>query len=575
MPSPVSKSLGEILIENGVIGPLELEQGLLQQRISGEFLGRTLVKMGLAKDQDIIDALGMQAGMEKVDLNKMTIKEEIIRTLTADIARFYNVIPIRKEDGVVTVAMAYPLNVHILDELSALLGCQVKGAISTIEDVDRALERNFSYKATAISETLDSLIAEVSQKGEEEEILPENVLYDIDNLAQLANEPEIIKLVNLVLMRAIQTGASDIHFEPYEDEMRVRLRIDGVLYEIAYPPTHLAVAIACRVKVISGLDIGERRMPQDGRVELQVGGTEIDLRVSTMPTLFGETAVMRILDRTSVKLSLDSLGFGETDLVRVREVIQKPNGILLVTGPTGCGKTTTLYACISELNDPGVKIITTEDPVEFPIEGIIQVAIKEEIGLTFASCLRSILRQDPDIVMVGEIRDLETCQIAVEASLTGHIVLSTLHTNDAPETMTRLLDMGVEPFLITSSVEGVLAQRLVRVLCRFCRDPYEPDDSELEQIGITREALEGHTVYRQKGCPLCEFRGFRGRTGMFEFMSMDDYLREMVNKHCTAIELRREARKRGLKILREQGIERVLQGITTFGEILACTDKFD
>jgi type IV pilus assembly protein PilB len=517
----------------------------------------------------------MQAGMEKVDLNKMTIKEEIIRTLTADIARFYNVIPIRKEDGVVTVAMAYPLNVHILDELSALLGCQVKGAISTIEDVDRALERNFSYKATAISETLDSLIAEVSQKGEEEEILPENVLYDIDNLAQLANEPEIIKLVNLVLMRAIQTGASDIHFEPYEDEMRVRLRIDGVLYEIAYPPTHLAVAIACRVKVISGLDIGERRMPQDGRVELQVGGTEIDLRVSTMPTLFGETAVMRILDRTSVKLSLDSLGFGETDLVRVREVIQKPNGILLVTGPTGCGKTTTLYACISELNDPGVKIITTEDPVEFPIEGIIQVAIKEEIGLTFASCLRSILRQDPDIVMVGEIRDLETCQIAVEASLTGHIVLSTLHTNDAPETMTRLLDMGVEPFLITSSVEGVLAQRLVRVLCRFCRDPYEPDDSELEQIGITREALEGHTVYRQKGCPLCEFRGFRGRTGMFEFMSMDDYLREMVNKHCTAIELRREARKRGLKILREQGIERVLQGITTFGEILACTDKFD
>jgi type IV pilus assembly protein PilB len=548
---------------------------LLQQRISGEFLGRTLVKMGLAKDQDIIDALGMQAGMEKVDLNKMTIKEEIIRTLTADIARFYNVIPIRKEDGVVTVAMAYPLNVHILDELSALLGCQVKGAISTIEDVDRALERNFSYKATAISETLDSLIAEVSQKGEEEEILPENVLYDIDNLAQLANEPEIIKLVNLVLMRAIQTGASDIHFEPYEDEMRVRLRIDGVLYEIAYPPTHLAVAIACRVKVISGLDIGERRMPQDGRVELQVGGTEIDLRVSTMPTLFGETAVMRILDRTSVKLSLDSLGFGETDLVRVREVIQKPNGILLVTGPTGCGKTTTLYACISELNDPGVKIITTEDPVEFPIEGIIQVAIKEEIGLTFASCLRSILRQDPDIVMVGEIRDLETCQIAVEASLTGHIVLSTLHTNDAPETMTRLLDMGVEPFLITSSVEGVLAQRLVRVLCRFCRDPYEPDDSELEQIGITREALEGHTVYRQKGCPLCEFRGFRGRTGMFEFMSMDDYLREMVNKHCTAIELRREARKRGLKILREQGIERVLQGITTFGEILACTDKFD
>jgi len=574
LTSPISKALGEVLIENNVIGPLDLEQALIQQRISGEFLGRTLVKMGLAQDQDIIDALGMQAGMEKVSLSKMTIKEEVIRTISADIARFYSVIPIRKEDGVLTVAMAYPLNVHILDELSALTGFQVKGAISTIEDVDRSLEVNYSYKASAIGETLDSLIAEVSEK-DTEEIAPENVLYDIDNLAQLANEPEIIKLVNLVLMRALQTGSSDIHFEPYEDEMRVRLRIDGVLYEIAYPPLQLAVAIGCRVKVISGLDIGERRMPQDGRVELQVGGTEIDLRVSTMPTLFGETVVMRILDRTAVKLSLDALGFSDTDLVRVREVIQKPNGILLATGPTGCGKTTTLYGCISELNNPEVKIITTEDPVEFPVEGVIQVAIKEEIGLTFAGCLRSILRQDPDIVMVGEIRDLETCQIAVEASLTGHIVLSTLHTNDAPETMTRLLDMGVEPFLITSSVEAIIAQRLIRVLCRFCREPYEPDDDELEQVGITREALEGHTVYREKGCPLCEFRGFRGRTGLFELMVMDDRLREMVNKHCTAIELRREARKHGLKILREHGIERVLEGITTFAEILACTDKFD
>ena len=574
MTSPVSKQLGEILVENGVIGPLDLEQAMIQQRISGEFLGRTLVKMGLAKDQDVIDALGMQAGMEKVNLGKMTLKEEVIRTITADIARFYNVIPIRRENGTLTVAMAYPLNVHVLDELSALTGLQVKGAISTIEDVDKALERNYAYKASAIGDTLDSLIAEVSEK-ETEEVMPENVLYDIDNLAQLANEPEIIKLVNLVLMRSLQTGASDIHFEPYEDEMRVRLRIDGVLYEIAYPPLQLAVAIVSRIKVISGLDIGERRMPQDGRVELQVGGTEIDLRVSTMPTLFGETVVMRILDRTSVKLSLDALGFGDEDLKRVRETIRKPNGIILSTGPTGCGKTTTLYGCISELNSPEVKIITTEDPVEFPVEGIIQVAIREEVGLTFAGCLRSILRQDPDIVMVGEIRDLETCQIAVEASLTGHIVLSTLHTNDAPETMTRLLDMGVEPFLITSSVEAVIAQRLIRVLCRFCREPYEPDDDELEQVGITREALEGHTVYREKGCPLCEYRGFRGRTGIFEVLIMDDHLREMVNSHCTAIELRREARKRGLRILREQGVARVLEGMTTFAEILACTDKFD
>jgi len=571
---PTSKALGEVLIENGVIGPLDLEQALIQQRISGEFLGRTLVKMGLAQDQDIIDALGMQAGMDKVSLSKMTLKEEVIRTISADIARFYNVIPIRKDDGVLTVAMAYPLNVHILDELAALTGLQIKGAISTIEDVDRALERNYSYKASGIGETLDSLIAEVSEK-DVKEIVPENVLYDIDNLAQLANEPEIIKLVNLVLMRALQTGASDVHFEPYEDEMRVRLRIDGVLYEIAYPPGHLSIAIACRIKVVSGLDIGERRMPQDGRIELQVGGTEIDLRVSTMPTLFGETVVMRILDRTAVKLSLDALGFDDTDLKNVRELIQKPNGILLATGPTGCGKTTTLYACLSELNDPKVKIITTEDPVEFPVEGIVQVAIKEEIGLTFAGCLRSILRQDPDIVMVGEIRDLDTCQIAVEASLTGHIVLSTLHTNDAPETMTRLLDMGVEPFLITSSVEGIIAQRLIRVLCRFCREPYEPDDDELEQVGITREALEGHTVYRKKGCPLCEFRGFRGRTGIFELLAMDDYLRELVNSHCTALQLRREARSRGLRILRERGIEKVLEGMTTFEEILACTDKFD
>jgi type IV pilus assembly protein PilB len=574
MASRVSRPVGEILIENGVISPLDLERAMLQQRISGEFLGRALVKMGLAKEQDVIDALGMQAGMDKVDLNKMTVKEDIIRIITADIARFYNVIPIRRDDDVLTVAMAYPRKVHVLDELAALLGCRVKGAISTIEDVDRALEQNYSYKASAVSEILDTLIEEVGQQ-DKEELMPDNVLYDIDNLAQLANEPEIIKLVNLVLMRALQTGSSDIHFEPYEDEMRIRLRIDGVLYEITYPPAHLSVAIASRVKVISGLDIGERRMPQDGRVELQVGGTEIDLRVSTMPTLFGETVVMRILDRTSVKLSLDALGFGDEDLVRIRDIIRRPNGILLSTGPTGCGKTTTLYACLSELNAPEVKIITTEDPVEFPVDGIIQVAIKEEIGLTFAGCLRSILRQDPDIVMVGEIRDLETCQIAVEASLTGHIVLSTLHTNDAPETMTRLLDMGVEPFLITSSVEGIIAQRLVRVLCRFCREPYEPDEDEMEQVGTTVEELEGHTVYREKGCPLCEFRGFRGRTGIFELLAMDDFLREMVNKHCTAIELRQEARKRGLKTLRERGIETVLQGITTFSEILASTDKFD
>jgi type IV pilus assembly protein PilB len=390
----VSRPVGDILIENGVISPLDLERALLQQRISGEFLGRTLVKMGLAGEQDVIDALGMQAGMDKVSLNKMTIKEDIIRIITADIARFYNIIPIRRTDDVLTVAMAYPLNVHVLDELSALLGCQVQGAISTIEDVDSALEQNYSYKASAVSEILDTLVEEVG-KQDKEEMLPDNVLYDIDNLAQLANEPEIIKLVNLVLMRSLQTGSSDIHFEPYEDEMRIRLRIDGVLYEITYPPGHLSVAISSRIKVISGLDIGERRMPQDGRVELQVGGTEIDLRVSTMPTLFGETVVMRILDRTAVKLSLDALGFCDEDLVRIREIIARPNGILLSTGPTGCGKTTTLYSCISELNSPEVKIITTEDPVEFPVDGVIQVAIREEIGLTFAGCLRSILRQDP------------------------------------------------------------------------------------------------------------------------------------------------------------------------------------
>ncbi|MBL7645333.1 MAG: Flp pilus assembly complex ATPase component TadA [Candidatus Hydrogenedentes bacterium] len=573
------KQLGDILVEQGVISPLQLDEALQRQRLTGDMLGRVLVTMGLCEEQDIIESLGVQSGMERVDLSKLKITEEVIHTISADVARFYSVIPIRKTGDRLIVAMADPLNLQVLDDLQQITGMEIQGAVSNQQDVSNAWKNNYSFEG----ESIHSMLLDLQEKvGNAELTMDEQkiqqVTGDTDNLVELAQQPEVIKIVNLVFLEAVQKRASDIHMEVYEEEFRIRIRVDGMLQEIVCPPKNLAVALVSRIKVISNMDISERRLPQDNRIELKVGDTIIDVRVSTLPVLHGESVVMRILDRNAVKHDLVALGFPADIYAQIDEAINKPNGIVLVTGPTGSGKTTTLYACLNILNEPEVKIITTEDPVEFQIDRLIQCNVNDDVGLTFARCLRSILRQDPDIVMVGEIRDLETAQIAVEASLTGHLVLSTLHTNSAPETITRLLDMDVEPFLIAASLEAVLAQRLCRKVCRFCKEPYVPDEKEMDELGIPSAWRRDpkFKLFRAKGCVNCDYVGYNGRTGLYEMVSVDEGIRDLVLESATALTLRRYCRKHlGMMTLREAALMKAVQGTTTAAEVLYHTDSYE
>ena len=582
-PGPVGgakRSLGDILIEAGVVSPLELDEALQRQRLTGDFLGRVLVRMELCEEEDILEALGVQMGLERIDLSKLKIKDEILRKVPPDVAKFYNVIPIREEgDGTLVLAMADPLNIHHLDDLEQILGCRLKGAVSNLHDITQSLGSNYSYESDSIHETLQDLLDRVGDKELSlEELGQQKIIGDVDNLIELAQEPEVIKIVNLVLLEAVQKHASDIHYEVYEEEYRIRLRIDGILHETVAPPKALAVAIISRIKVMCDMDIGERRLPQDARIELKIGDADIDVRVATLPTLYGECCVMRILDRTAVQVDLSKLGLSEDLLKKLQDVIHKPSGILLVTGPTGSGKTTTLYSCLMELNKVTEKIITTEDPVELQIEQLIQVQVREEIGMTFARSLRSILRQDPDIVMIGEIRDLETAQIAIEASLTGHLVLSTLHTNSAAETITRLLDMDVEPFLITSSLEGIVAQRLLRKVCRDCRQSFRPDKELMDELGVPAEWRDDPNLrmFRAKGCPACSNIGYRGRTGLFELLTVDGTICDMILNRAMSYEIRKYARfKQGMRTLREEALIKAVQGITTPDEVIEHTDLYD
>jgi type IV pilus assembly protein PilB len=394
---------------------------------------------------------------------------------------------------------------------------------------------------------------------------------DLASLEELANSMPVVKLLNLILLQAIKDQSSDIHFEPFEDEFKVRYRVDGMLYEMMPPPKHLSLAITSRIKVMSLLDIAETRLPQDGRIELNISGNPIDLRISTLPTLFGESVVMRVLDRSVVALDLGRIGLREDDMQNIRKLLDLPHGIILVTGPTGCGKTTTLYSCLSEANRIELKIITTEDPVEYDLPGIVQVQINEEIGCTFASCLRSILRQDPDMILVGEVRDLETAQIAVQASLTGHIVFSTLHTNDAPSTITRLVDMGLEPYLIAATLEAIVAQRLVRLICVECKNEYTPDSEELASISLLPDDLPGKNFCYGKGCENCNNTGYRGRTALFETMMITDSLREMILSEASTFDLRRQAQQEGMRSLRESGLLKIYEGVTTIEEVVRET----
>jgi type IV pilus assembly protein PilB len=579
MATVSDRNLGDLLVENGVITPLELDEALQRQKLQPDMLGRLLVTMGLCDQQDIVEALAIQQGMDRIDITKLSVPEPVLRKVPAHIAEFYSCVPVREKDGVLILAMADPLNISHLDDLRQIVGQEIRPGVSNHADIAKFIKDNYMEGSDSLKDTLSALIDRVGDAAlTAEEMGQQEVIADERNLVQLSQEPEIIMIVNVVLLDALKKRASDVHFEVYEDEFRIRVRVDGVLQEITTPPKNKSVAIISRVKVMSEMDIGERRLPQDARIEIKIGESHLDIRVSTLPTLYGENCVMRILDRESAMVDMEKLGLEDNVKKSVNVVIHKPNGIFLVTGPTGSGKTTTLYSCLNVLNQVGVKIITTEDPVEIQIDGVIQAQVREEVGLTFAACLRSILRQDPDIVMVGEIRDFETAQIAVEASLTGHLVLSTLHTNSAPETITRLLDMDLEPFMITASLEAVLAQRLVRRVCRHCREKYRPDEDEMDKLGLPPAWRKDPnlTFFRPAGCPSCDFNGYQGRVGLFEYLKVDDTLRDLINGRAMNHEIRRYARQHlGMLTLREQGLIKCAHGVTTPDEILTHTEAFD
>jgi len=562
------KSLGKLLMDRGLITENQLQQALDEQRYTGKLLGRTLVELGFVREEDILKTLGMQAGIEFVDLPKMKISKEVLVKVSPTIVKIYKVMPIKFEDGTLTIAMSDPLNVNISDDLRFMLGYNIKGVIAKEDDITEAIHKYYGESGESINELLGEIEKNVPAMPQEEEVTDAVVLQE------LASQPPVVKLLNLILLQAVKDRASDIHFEPFEDKYMIRYRVDGILYDITNPPKNLALAVSSRIKVMSSLDIAERRLPQDGRIMISVEGKNIDLRVSTLPTVFGESVVLRVLDKDVVSLSLDQVGMSEDVKREVRRIANKPNGIMLATGPTGCGKTTTLYSCLREINKIDYKIITTEDPVEYDIPGIIQVSIRPKINLNFATCLRHILRQDPDIIMVGEIRDTETAQIAIQASLTGHLVLSTLHTNDAPGAITRLINMGVEPFLITSTLEAVIAQRLIRVICKNCHERYYPDEKTIEEINLTKEELKNMVFYRGKGCSQCNKNGYKGRTGIYELLVITDSLKLLIMDRVQTSVLREAARKEGMSTLREDGLRKVRDGVTTIEEVVRETQQY-
>ncbi len=565
------RRIGQIFVDLGFIDEDQLEMLLEEQQENrpNELLGKIAESLGMVTEEQVAQALAEQMGMQTFALSEAVIPPEVLNYITEPMAQLYRIIPIAFKDDTLTIAMCDPQKLQILDELRNFLGYDVRAVVTTETEIQQALDRYYSTV-----ENLSSIIEDI--KDDEQLTAAASALeregpIDIGSVEELVDSAPVRKLLNMVLLLAIKDKASDIHFEPFEDEFKIRIKADGVLFEMVPPPRHLAFAITTRLKVMANLDIAERRLPQDGRIELTVGGHPVDLRVSVLPTMFGESVVCRVLDRSVVKLDLNQVGMDAHTLKLFREVIHKPNGIVLVTGPTGSGKTTTLYSALNELNTIEDKLITTEDPIEYDIDGIVQVPIDAEIGVTFASCLRAILRQDPDKVLVGEIRDVETAEIAVQASLTGHMVFSTLHTNDAPSTITRLRDMGVQPFLITATVEAILAQRLVRRICTNCRQEITPSAELLADLQLTRADIEGKKFYRGTGCEQCNNSGYRGRTGLFELMIMTDEIRDMIVKNASTDELRDAARANGMVTLRDAGMAAAYAGLTTLEEVVRET----
>ena len=567
------RTLGRVLIKMGVLTREKVHECLkIQKQRHGTIqIGQIFLELGLIDEKQLQIALAAQRGMEYISLDNIDITPTVIEKVPVQMAKTYHVVPVEYDEkqNELVVVLDNSDNFRATDDLSTLTGFKVAAKITDPEALENALTKY--YEGQEDKDSINELIGEIQEDELLVEFAGRDQSIDLDELKELSESNPVKKLLNLVLLQAIRDKASDIHFEPFENEYKMRYRIDGVLYEMVPPPKHIAAALSSRIKVMANLDIAERRLPQDGRISLTVHGNPVDLRVSVLPTMFGESVVLRVLDRSQISLDMEKLGLRQNDLKLIRQLIHKPNGIIIVTGPTGCGKTTTLYAALTELNNIETKVITTEDPIEYDVDGVIQVQMKPDIGLTFAKCLRSILRQDPDIILVGEIRDLETAEIAAQSSLTGHIVFTTLHTTDAPSSVARLLDLGVEPFLITATVEAIVSQRLIRRICEDCKTPFEPTDVQLIELGLTPDDIKGKKFYYGRGCKKCNNTGYSGRIGIFEIMPFNDEIRDLIMNQASTNVLRAAGQRVGMKLLRENGLATIYDGITTIDEVVKET----
>ncbi|MGA3283002.1 MAG: ATPase, T2SS/T4P/T4SS family [Verrucomicrobiota bacterium] len=569
MAEEISSPLLSLIKEQGLIDDLQYEEVVAELKRTGAPVIGVLQDFGVMKLEDILHVMATNLGTEVVSLRDREFSPELVQTIPAKVARMYHCIPVAMNGSTVQVALADPLDPAQADEIQFASRHDVQVVVADPAEIEKNLDRLYGQDE---SESFSEILKELGADAEiAREVSEAGASGDEKLMTSLANEAPIVKFVNLVLQQAIQDRASDIHFEPFETDFRIRYRVDGALYEMSPPPKHLALPVISRLKVMANLNISERRLPQDGRINHMVGNRQIDLRVSTLPTQFGESLVLRVLDRSAVNLELESLGLPKHVHEFMTEVIQRPNGIVIVTGPTGCGKTTTLYSCLRRVNAIDSKLLTAEDPVEYDIEGIMQVAINEAAGMTFGKALRSFLRQDPDIIMVGEMRDLETAQISIQASLTGHLVLSTLHTNDAPGAVTRMIDMGVEPFLISSTLMAVLGQRLVRTICKNCRTPFEPTEDQLVLLNLSPHDLGDKVFHYGRGCSTCNDTGYKGRKGIFELLIISEPIRALINERAPTVVLRQKAVELGMVTLREDGLRSIFEGDTTIEEIVKYT----
>lgn len=566
------RPIGRILMKMGLLSREKVHECLeiQKKRGGGIRLGQILLELGLVDEPRLQIALAAQRGIEYVSIEGVDVPADVIEKVPAQMAKSFHILPIsyNKDKNELVVVLDNVDNFRATDDLRTLMGFTVTAKMTDGATLENTLNKYYQAKQ---DDNITELIDEIQSDSFLQEFEGRNASIDLDELKELSESNPVKKLLNLVLLQAIRDKASDIHFEPFESEYKMRYRIDGVLYEMIPPPKYIAAALSSRIKVMAGLDIAERRLPQDGRISLTVQGNPVDLRVSVLPTMFGESVVLRVLDRSQVSFDINKLGLRPEDVKTFRTLIDKPNGIVIVTGPTGSGKTTTLYSALNELNTIDTKIITTEDPVEYDMDGMIQVQMKPAIGLTFARCLRSILRQDPDIILVGEIRDLETAEIAAQASLTGHLVFTTVHTNDAPSTVARLLDLGVEPFLLTATIEGIVAQRLVRKICTGCKTAFEPNEAQLKDLKLTEDDIKGKKFYYGRGCSRCNGTGYKGRLGVFEIMVFNEEVRELIMNRASTNVLRVAALKAGMTPLRDNGLDAIYDGLTTIDEIARQT----